>query len=54
MCHESLPPLFKTGDRQAAACFLYEDSPPVMGEDAAGMLLTSREHSDSNGTHNSA
>ena len=52
-CHESLPPLFKTGDRQASACFLYEDSPPVIGEDAAGMLLTSREHSDSNGTHDS-
>ena len=41
-CLESLPPLFKTGDRQASACFLYEESQPVSGEDAAGMLLTGR------------
>ena len=53
VCSESLPPLFKTGDRQASACFLYEDSPPVVGEDAAGMLLMSRDQSDPNGTHNS-
>ena len=42
MCHDSLPPLFKTGDRQASACFLYAESPPVTGEDAAGMLVTGR------------
>ena len=56
-CLESLPPLFKTGDRQASACFLYEESQPVSGEDAAGMLLTGRradlvdaQRDDSDGT----
>ena len=48
-CRESLPPLFKTGERQASACFLYEDSPPVMGEDAAGMLLTGQTRDSSTG-----
>lgn len=52
-CLDNLPPLFKTGDRQASACFLYQDSQPVVGEDAAGMLLMSRDQDDSNGTNHS-
>ena len=31
MCAETVPPLYRTDDRRAAACFLYRDMPIVGG-----------------------
>jgi ABC-type dipeptide/oligopeptide/nickel transport system ATPase component len=31
MCSETVPPLYRTDDRRAAACFLYRDRPTIGG-----------------------
>jgi len=31
MCSETVPPLYRTDDRRAAACFLYKDMPTIGG-----------------------
>ena len=38
MCVEASPPLFKTDERRAAACFLYRDAPVVAGQELAGIF----------------
>ena len=39
MCVETLPPLYRTDDRRAAACFLYRDRPTIGGANMDQMLL---------------
>jgi peptide/nickel transport system ATP-binding protein len=38
-CHASLPPLFQTDPRRAAACYLY-DSAPILKSQDLGQVLT--------------
>ena len=43
MCAETVPPLYRTDDRRAAACFLYRDTPTIAGADgssASALRLT--------------
>ena len=39
MCHEAVPPLFRTGPHGAAACYLYRDGEVVRGEDMGATLV---------------
>ena len=39
-CHEKQPPLYRTNDDRAVACYLYKDSPTVAGEAMAEALST--------------
>ena len=39
MCHEAVPPLFRTGPHGAAACYLYRDGEVVRGEDMGAVLV---------------
>ncbi|HVC33762.1 MAG TPA: ABC transporter ATP-binding protein [Chloroflexota bacterium] len=38
MCTESVPPLYRTDDSRAAACFLYKDAPSISGDDMDQVL----------------
>jgi oligopeptide/dipeptide ABC transporter ATP-binding protein len=38
-CHEKQPPLYRTNDDRAVACYLYKDSPPVSGREMAEFLI---------------
>jgi peptide/nickel transport system ATP-binding protein len=38
MCSETVPPLYRTDDRRAAACFLYRDRPSIGGADLDHVL----------------
>ena len=38
MCPETVPPLYRTDDRRAAACFLYRDRPTIGGADMDQVL----------------
>jgi peptide/nickel transport system ATP-binding protein len=37
-CREAPPPLYRTDDNRAVACYLHKDSPPVDGRDMAESL----------------
>ena len=39
-CHEQQPPLYRTNDDRAVACYLYKDSEQVSGGDMAEFLAT--------------
>jgi len=39
MCHEAVPPLFRTGPHGAAACYLFRDGEVVRGEDIGTVLI---------------
>ena len=39
MCHEALPPLYRTGPHGAAACYLYREGEVVRGEDMGAVLV---------------
>ena len=39
MCHEALPPLYRTGPHGAAACYLYREGEVVRGEDIGTVLV---------------
>ncbi len=39
ICWESPPPLFQTDPQRAAACYLYQDSPRLNGDDAAKLFV---------------
>jgi oligopeptide/dipeptide ABC transporter ATP-binding protein len=41
MCSETVPPLYLTDERRAAACFLYRDRPTVSGAEMDQVLLPS-------------
>ena len=34
-CHEKAPPLYRTHEERAVACYLYKESPPVSGKEMA-------------------
>ena len=37
-CHEKQPPLYRTNDDRAVACYLYQDGEPISGVEMAGFL----------------
>ena len=39
MCHEAVPPLYRTGPHGAAACYLYREGEVVRGEDMGAVLV---------------
>jgi peptide/nickel transport system ATP-binding protein len=41
MCSETVPPLYRTDDRRAAACFLYRDRPTIGGANMDQVLAPS-------------
>jgi oligopeptide/dipeptide ABC transporter ATP-binding protein len=41
MCTETVPPLYRTDDRRAAACFLYRDVPTIAGAEMDQVLAGS-------------
>lgn len=41
ICRDSRPPLFLTGERRAAACYLYRDGQPLAADDLDKVLSTS-------------
>ena len=40
ICRTTVPPLFRTDERRAAACFLYRDSPALESADLNSVLVT--------------
>lgn len=42
ICRQQTPPLFRTDERRAAACFLYRESPVLEGADLDAVLATKR------------
>jgi oligopeptide/dipeptide ABC transporter ATP-binding protein len=37
-CHQQHPPLYRTNEDRAVACFLYKDQPQVSGKEMAEFL----------------
>jgi hypothetical protein len=37
-CHETPPPLYRTNEDRAVACYLYKEAPPINGEEMAEIL----------------
>ena len=46
MCVEAPPPLFKTDDRRAAACYLYRDAPVVTAQDLGSIFAPAPVRAD--------
>jgi oligopeptide/dipeptide ABC transporter ATP-binding protein len=42
VCRQSIPPLYRTDEGRAAACFLYKDKPTVEAADLDGLMATAR------------
>ena len=42
VCHQQTPPLFRTDERRAAACFLHAEAPGLKGDDL-DQVLAARE-----------
>jgi oligopeptide/dipeptide ABC transporter ATP-binding protein len=40
VCTEKVPPLYRTDDQRAAACFLYQDAPPITGNDMGRVMAS--------------
>ncbi|MBV9895417.1 MAG: ABC transporter ATP-binding protein [Chloroflexi bacterium] len=41
-CREAPPPLYRTDDDRAVACYLYKDAPPISGKEMAESLAVTR------------
>ncbi len=42
ICRQSIPPLYRTDEGRAAACFLYKDKPTVEAGELDGLMATAR------------
>ena len=42
ICRQSIPPLYRTDEGRAAACFLYKDKPQVEASELDGLMATAR------------
>jgi peptide/nickel transport system ATP-binding protein len=50
MCSETVPPLYRTDDRRAAACFLYKDMPTIGGANMDQVLARNEPMMKGTGT----
>jgi peptide/nickel transport system ATP-binding protein len=39
ICTETVPPLYRTDDQRAAACFLYKDAPSITGDEMGRVMV---------------